>query len=239
LIPLPPKYRLPEFTKFSGADGSSSIEHASRYLAQLGMISVSDPLQVRFFLQSLTGPAFGWYTSLDPDSIRTWKQLEEQFHIQYHLEAAEVGIANLAQVRQKRGETVAEYIQRFREVQNWCYSTQISEKEVVELASLGLVKPIRDLVFQLEFNSLAHLVQKMTVYEQRHPELFQDKFKRQVVMVDAVDSEDSGDDQEIAVAEWARGEKPVSCKWVKQQGSLKGFNFDVSKVEQIFDLLLK
>jgi hypothetical protein len=73
LIPLLPKYRLPEFTKFSGAEGSSSIEHVSRYLAQLGMISVSDPLRVRFFSQSLTGPAFGWYTSLGPDSIRTWK----------------------------------------------------------------------------------------------------------------------------------------------------------------------
>jgi hypothetical protein len=48
LIPLP-KYRLPEFTKFSGSEGSSSIDHVSRYLAQLGMISVSDPLQVRFF----------------------------------------------------------------------------------------------------------------------------------------------------------------------------------------------
>jgi hypothetical protein len=44
LIPLLPKYRLPEFTKFSGSEGSSSIEHVSRYLAQLGMISVLDPL---------------------------------------------------------------------------------------------------------------------------------------------------------------------------------------------------
>jgi hypothetical protein len=147
LIPLPPKYRLPKFTKFNGVEGSSYIEHVSRYMAQLGMISVSDPLRVRFFSQSLTEPAFGWYTSLGPDSIRTWKQLEEQFHIQYHSEAAEVGIADFAQVRQKRGETVAEYIQRFREVKNRCYSTRISEKEVVELASLGLVKPIRDLVF--------------------------------------------------------------------------------------------
>jgi hypothetical protein len=77
LIPLPPKYRLPEFTKFSGAEGSSSIEHVSRYLALLGMVSVLDPLRVRFFSQSLIGPAFGWYTSLGPDSIRTWKQLEE------------------------------------------------------------------------------------------------------------------------------------------------------------------
>jgi hypothetical protein len=77
LIPLPPKYWLPEFTKFNGSEGSSSIEHVSQYLAQLGMISVLDPLRVRFFLQSLVGPTFGWYTSLGLNSIRTWKQLDE------------------------------------------------------------------------------------------------------------------------------------------------------------------
>jgi hypothetical protein len=99
LIPLPPIYPLLEFTKFNGSEGSSSIDHVSRYLAQLGMISVLDPLWVRFFSQSLTGPAFGWYTSLGPDSIRTWKQLEEQFYIKYHSGAAEARIADLAQVR--------------------------------------------------------------------------------------------------------------------------------------------
>ena len=239
LIPLPPKYRLPEFTKFSGSEGSSSIEHVSRYLAQLGMISVSDPLRVRFFSQSLTGPAFGWYTSLGPDLIRTWKQLEEQFHIQYHSEATEAGIADLAQVRQKRGETVAEFIQRFRNVRNRCYSARVTEKEAVELASLGLATPIKDLAFQLEFNSLAHLVQKLTLYEQRHPELYQDKFKRPISLVETEEIEDPAEEQEVAVAEWNRGANPVSCKWVKQQGPAKGFDFDVSKVEQIFDLLLK
>ena len=35
------------------------------------------------------------------------------------------------------------------------------------------------------------------------------------------------------------GANPVACKWVKQQGQLKGFDFDASKSEQIFDLLLK
>jgi hypothetical protein len=187
LIPLPPKYRLPKFTKFNESEGSSSIEHVSRYLAQLGMISVSDPLWVRFFSQSLIGPAFGWYTSLGPDSICTWKQLEEQFHVQYHSEVAEAGIADLAQVRQKRGETVAEYIQCFREVKNRCYSTRITEKEAVELASLGLAKPIKDMGFQLEFNSLTHLVQKLTSYEQCHPDIYQDKFKRQITLVDTED----------------------------------------------------
>ena len=43
----------------------------------------------------------------------------------------------------------------------------------------------------------------------------------------------------MAVAEWVRGSNPVPCKWVKEQGMAKGFDDDVSKTEQIFDLLLK
>ncbi|KAK1615324.1 hypothetical protein QYE76_020841 [Lolium multiflorum] len=158
LIPLPPKYRLPDFTKFSGSEGTSSIEHVSRYLAQLGMVSASDELRVRFFSQSLTGPAFGWYTSLLPDSVRTWKQLEEQFHEQYHSETTEASLADLTQVRQRRGETVSEYIQRFRTVRNRCYSVRLTEKEAVELAVAGLSAPLKDVTFQAEYNSLAHMV---------------------------------------------------------------------------------
>ncbi|KAK1603554.1 hypothetical protein QYE76_016567 [Lolium multiflorum] len=237
LIPLPPKYRLPDFTKFSGSEGTSSIEHVSRYLAQLGMVSASDELRVRLFSQSLTGPAFGWYTSLLPDSVRTWKQLEEQFHVQYHSETTEASLADLTQVRQRRGETVSEYIQRFRTVRNRCYSVRLTEKEAVELAVAGLSAPLRDVTFQ-EYNSLAHMVQKLTAYEQRHPELYQDKYKC-VALIETDEDEDSAGDQEVAVAEWTRGAKPVSCKWVKQPGPVKGFDFDLSKMEQIFDLLLK
>ena len=136
------------------------------------MISVSDPLRVRFFSQSLTGSDFGWYTSLPPDSIRTWRQLEDQFHTQYHSKAAEAGIADLAQVKQKRGETVSEYVQCFREVKNRCYTLRITEKGAVDLAVLGLAKPIKDLDFRLEFTSLAHMVQKLTAYEHYHPDLY-------------------------------------------------------------------
>jgi hypothetical protein len=145
----------------------------------------------------------------------------------------------LTQVRQKRGETVVEYIQRFREVKNQCYLTRITEKEAVDLASLSLAKPIKDMGFQLEFNSLAHLVQKLTSYEQRHLEIYQDKFKRQIALVDTEDAEDSEEEQEVAVTEWTQGANLVSCKWVKQQESTKGFDLDESKVEQIFDLLLR
>jgi hypothetical protein len=49
----------------------------------------------------------------------------------------------------------------------------------------------------------------------------------------------SGCYKEVAVTEWIRGANPVSCKWVKQEGPTKGFNFDESKVNQIVDLLLR
>ncbi|KAK1694141.1 hypothetical protein QYE76_010838 [Lolium multiflorum] len=196
------------------------------------MASASDQLRVRCFSQSLTGPAFGWYTSLQPNSVRSWKQLEEQFHTQYHSEATEAGIAELAQ---KRGETVAEYIQRFRTVKNRCYSVHLTEKEAVELAVAGLAASFKDLTFQVEYNSLTHLVSRLTLYEQRHPELYQDKFKRAITLVNADEDEDSAEDQEVAVAEWTRTPVPVSCKWVNPPGPPRGLDFDVSKTEQIFD----
>ena len=117
---------------------------------------------------------------------------------------------------------MSEYIQRFREVKNRCYSSRITEKEAVDLAVMGLAKPIKDMSFQLEFTSLAHLVQKLTTYELYHPELYQDKFKRQVNMAQADESDDSGEEQEVAVAELTRGANPVPCKWIKQQGACEG-----------------
>jgi hypothetical protein len=68
---------------------------------------------------------------------------------------------------------------------------------------------------QLEFNSLAHLVQKLTSYEQRHPEIYQDKLKCQITLIDTEDAEDSREEQEVAIVEWTQGANPVSCKWLK------------------------
>ncbi|KAK1613575.1 hypothetical protein QYE76_019092 [Lolium multiflorum] len=169
--PATTQISAPDFTKFSGSDGSSPIEHVSRYLAQLGTISASDELRVRFFAQSLTGCRVVHIaaTELNPDL----KQLEEQFHEQYHSEASEAGIADLAQVRQKRGETVSEYIQRFRTIRNRCYSVHVSEKEAVELAVVGLSSSIKDVASQADYPSLAHMVQKPSAYEQRHPDVYQ------------------------------------------------------------------
>jgi len=118
---------------------------------------------------------------------------------------------------------VSEYVQHFREVKNRCYSSRITEKEAVELAVLGLAKQIKDLDFQLEFSSLAHMMQKLTIYERHHPELYQEKFKRQVTVAQTDDFDESGEEEEVAVAEWTRGGKPRPVQVGQTEGTCGGF----------------
>ena len=82
-LEAPPKFKIPDFTKFSGSDGASTVEHISRYLAQLGIASRAEHMKIWLFYLSLTGPAFGWNTTSAPGSITTWKQLKESFHAQF------------------------------------------------------------------------------------------------------------------------------------------------------------
>ncbi|KAK1627880.1 hypothetical protein QYE76_002195 [Lolium multiflorum] len=162
------------------------------------MASASDQLRVRCFSQSLTGPAFGWYTSLQPNSVQSWKQLEELFHTQYHSEAT-----------------------------GWYCRT-----------STGLAASFKDLTFQVEYNSLTHLVSRLTLYEQRHPELYQDKFKCAITLVNADEDEDSAK-IEVAVAEWTRT-RTVSSKWVNPPWPPRGLDFDgLTKVTTSSDIVTR
>ena len=84
LVALPANYRLLEFAKFTGQDSTSTIEHVSRYLTQLGEASVEEAHRVRFFSLSLSGPAFTWFSSLLVDSIANWADLEKKFHTYFY-----------------------------------------------------------------------------------------------------------------------------------------------------------
>jgi hypothetical protein len=75
---LPPRVKPPtEFTKFSGQDDMSNVEHIARYLMQLGECSAEETFRVRYFPASLTGPAFQWFSSLPLSQFadgRTWSE---------------------------------------------------------------------------------------------------------------------------------------------------------------------
>ena len=79
-VSFPAGWRIPEFTKFNGDDSRTTWEHVSQYVLQLGEADFNDALRVHLFSLSLTGTAFSWFSSLVPNSIRIWAQLEHKFH---------------------------------------------------------------------------------------------------------------------------------------------------------------
>ena len=71
---------MSDFTKFSGQDETSTIEHITRFIIQCGEAGSNIALRVWLFSSSLSGPAFSWFTSLPANSIQNWEDLEEKFH---------------------------------------------------------------------------------------------------------------------------------------------------------------
>ena len=139
LVALPANYRLPEFTKFTSQDGTSTIEHVSRYLTQLGEVSVEDAHRVRFFSLSLSGPAFTWFSSLPVNSITNWADLEKKFHTYFYIGIGEKKITDLTTIRQRTNESGTEFLQRFRETKNLCFSLNLTDGQLAALAVQGMM----------------------------------------------------------------------------------------------------
>ena len=43
----------------------------------------------------------------------------------------------------------------------------------------------------------------------------------------------------MSVVQWAKASQPLPWPWVKRPEAAIGYDFDITKTEQIFDLLLK
>ena len=110
LVALPINYRLLEFAKFTSQDSTSTIEHISWYLTQLGKASVEDAHQVCFFSLSLSGPAFTWFSSLPVNSIVNWADLQKKFHTYFYTRTREKKITDLTTIRQKTNESGTEFL---------------------------------------------------------------------------------------------------------------------------------
>jgi hypothetical protein len=95
-VALPHRVKAPaDFTKFSGQDDTSTVEHIARYLMQLGEASADEAFRIRYFPLSLTGPAFTWFASLLVQSICSWKDLEQKFHAHYFIGSNEKKLIDL------------------------------------------------------------------------------------------------------------------------------------------------
>jgi hypothetical protein len=70
-LPYPRGYSVPEFSKFSGEDGKTTLEHVGQFILQYVEGSANDMLKLRMFPLSLSGTVFTWFTSFAPNSIFT------------------------------------------------------------------------------------------------------------------------------------------------------------------------
>ncbi len=108
--------------------------------------------------------------------------------------------------------------------------------QLVDLAFQGLIGPIRDKFSSQDFESLAHLAQKVSAHEQRFQEV--KKFKKVNYVYSCVSDSDDDQDPEISLAEWSKVKKTTMCQWVKDTNKEEKYDFDINKADKIFDLLL-
>jgi hypothetical protein len=118
-VAFPLGWRMPDFVKFSGDDNFTTWEHISQYTAQLGEAGTYNSLKVRLFSLSLTDTAFAWFSSLAPNSIDSWDQLEQKFHDHFFSGSYQLKLTDLTSVRQNKQESVSNYLKRFKEVKNF------------------------------------------------------------------------------------------------------------------------
>jgi hypothetical protein len=100
--------------------------------------------KIRLFPLSLSGMAFNWFVSLPPNSVDTWDQLEQKFHDYFYNGETELKLSNPVAVKQRGGETVSDYVWRFRTTRNKCYGLTIGERDLAELAFAWLSVALRD-----------------------------------------------------------------------------------------------
>ncbi|XP_050876862.1 uncharacterized protein LOC127080590 [Lathyrus oleraceus] len=253
----PLRTKIPKFTKFVGDTTGSTVEHVARYLIEAGDMSNNENLRMKFFPCSLTKNAFTWFTTLPQNSIHSWNQLERMFHEQFYMGKTKISLKELASVKRKFTEPIDEYLNRFRLLKAKCF-TQVPKHELVEMAAGGLDYSIRKKLDTQYLRDMTQLDDRVRQVECLKEEKARTNKGKRVAYVDfRKDHEDSSlevpdfDDTEIDPAELAQ-RPPYACKVLAPSNGRnpvepekndkfpkKTYTFDVTKCDEICDLLVK
>jgi hypothetical protein len=248
-VALPNRVKVPtKFTKFSGHDDTSTVEHIARYLMQLGEASTDEAFRIRYFPLSLTGPSFTWFNSLPAHSICSWKDLEQKFHAHYYTGSNEKTLIDLTTLRQRNNETPMEFLRRFRETKSMCFSLNILDDQLAGMAVAGMLPAVGEKLFGMEFDDLGQLSHRLSLMSNQAYGFKKDsRFVKHNDIADIynqfLERVDQGseydDEEEIVAAEIVWGKEPLTVyqRWIRQA---KGtYDFDVTKADKLFDFLVK
>jgi len=139
---LPRNWNFPKFTKFVGETNQSTVEHIARYLMEAGDIANDENLKMKYFPSSLTKNTLTGFTTLPPQSIFSWNQLEKAFHEQFYMGQSKISLKELANVRRRMHESIDDYLNRLRLLKARCF-TIVPEHELVKMAVGGLDYSVR------------------------------------------------------------------------------------------------
>jgi hypothetical protein len=129
MVPFPKNYCQPQFSKFNGT--GSPHEHMAHFLDACQDTSHNGAL-LRQFVQTLSGPAFTWYSKLALGSIRTWEEMHDAFLERFYSTQRIVGIIEFTQTLQRANVRAADFINRWRNLSLHC-PQPITKPEVVRM----------------------------------------------------------------------------------------------------------
>jgi hypothetical protein len=228
-VALPNRVKVPtEFTKFSGQDNTSTVEHIARYLIQLGEAFADEAFRIRYFPLSLTGTAFTWLTSLPTHLICSWKDLEQKFHAHYYTSSIEKKLIDLTTLRQRNNETPMDFLRRFRETKSMCFSLNISDDQLAGMAVAGMLPASWEKLFGMEFDDLGQLSHRLSLMSNQAYGFKKDpRFVKHNDIDDIynqfLESADQGseynDEEDIAAAEIIWGQGAIDSKSELDQAS--------------------
>eukprot|EP00256_Glycine_max_P062132 XP_014631525.1 uncharacterized protein LOC106798860 [Glycine max] len=223
---LPRGVKIPKFTKFAGETNESTIEHVARYLVEAGDLANNENLRMKYFPNSLTKNAFTWFTTLPPHSIHNWNQLERIFHEQFYMGQSKISLKELASVRRKAPESIDDYLNRFR---------LLKARDMAQLADR--VRQLERLKAEKARNSKFHKKEKVAYVETNDSDQEFDIIYEDI------------EDNEVDLAELKPG-PPYVCKLLRPSNGKnpvepkndkfvsKTYTFDITKCDEIFDLLV-
>ncbi|XP_050877490.1 uncharacterized protein LOC127081262 [Lathyrus oleraceus] len=257
---LPRGCKIPKFTKFSGDTSESTIEHIARYMTEAGDLANSENLRMKYFPSSLTKNAFMWFTTLPPNSIDAWPQLERLFHEQFYMGQTKISLKELASIKRKFTEPIDDYLNRFRLLKSRCF-TIVPQHELVEMATGGLDYSIRKKLDTQHLRDMAQLADRVRQVEHLKSEKARankNYKKERVAYVEFEDGESEISDDPYGLEEFEvdlaklKEAPPYACKLLTPSNGRnpietekndrfpkKTYTFDITKCDEIFYLLVK
>ncbi|MCQ7416344.1 retrotransposon gag domain-containing protein, partial [Salmonella enterica] len=111
-LSMPTGFQPPKFQQFDGKGNPK--QHIAHFVETCENAGTRGDLLVKQFVRTLKGNAFDWYTDLEPGMIDSWEQLEREFLNRFYSTRRTVSMTELTSTKQRKGEPVIDYINRWR-----------------------------------------------------------------------------------------------------------------------------